>query len=177
MQIAYPHQPVLRGKLIFWTLDKMLAMHSCLHFHRGAWKLTTSDLLAYPPGSLGRRIGSFLQSNHLEPIPKVERHDVFHVLTAYGTDTVDEVALQVFLLGNGKRSLFNLLAAGSCLLLPDYWSVFQVAFRRGRRARNISDYHFQSLLQENYADIMRYFITCDSVQPDLEQRIQAAYKH
>src|SRR4051812_36397509 len=69
------------------------------------WNLTTADLLKYSEGSLGKAMGQFLQRNKVEPLAHAEYHDVHHVLFDYSITFKDEVALQFFLRGNGKRSL------------------------------------------------------------------------
>ena len=42
-----------------------------------------------------------------------EDHDVFHVLTRTGLTVKNEIELQFYLLGNGKRSLFLFIVIGS----------------------------------------------------------------
>jgi ubiquinone biosynthesis protein Coq4 len=50
-------------------------------------------------------------------IPKMENHDVHHLITGCGTNFEDEIAMQYLLLGNGKLNA-HLLAAiilGTCI--------------------------------------------------------------
>ena len=90
------------------------------------WNLSTRQLLDFPEDSLGFHLGCFLLQHNFEPQPKCEDHDIFHVLTGYKTDTAQEIALQFFLYGNGKRSPFLSLAMGAgYLLYPDQYATFK----------------------------------------------------
>jgi hypothetical protein len=172
--IIYKAQGSLRSDFIFWTLDKMIAIHRRLHMYRAPWGLTTKDLVEYPEGTLASEIGHFLQHEGLEPVPRVERHDAFHVLTGYATDTVQEVAMQVFLVGNGKHSLFTLSGAGSAFLLPEKWGVFLAAFKRGQQARCISNWNYKKLLNENVEELRRYIFGDQPGNAALEGRLANA---
>lgn len=106
------------------------------HFKSTAsWGLNSTQLLTYPSDSLGHTIGSFLKRNKFEMIPKLERHDAYHVITGYETSVKGEIELQYFLTGNGKRSLYQLasMALGTLLLPENYHSYLQ-AFHRGKTA-------------------------------------------
>ena len=112
-----------------------------------AWGISVSELLSYPPNTLGYHLGCFLLKYHFTPEPQLENHDVFHVITATGISVPEEISMQFLLLGNGKRSLYLLLVIciGS-ILFPDHWSVFKTAFYRGKKAHRLYDLNYVKLL-------------------------------
>lgn len=111
------------------------------------WDTNRATLLTYQKDSFGRELGLFLQANNFELIPKVERHDAYHVLTGYGTKVEDEIALQYVCFGNGKRSiyLFGVILLGT-LLLPDYLSYYLKSYRLGKQANSFYDWDFNAVL-------------------------------
>lgn len=111
------------------------------------WNLSTSQLLGFPEGSVGRSLGELLQSHQLEPLAGAEFHDVQHVLLNYSISFTDEVALQFFLHGNGKRSIASVSTmVGAWCILPHQWSYLRAAYRRGRACRDVSSINLRSLL-------------------------------
>ncbi len=70
------------------------------------WKIEIPELLNYPRESLGFHLGQFLRTNNFEMQPKLEDHDVIHVLTGISTNVEEEIGMQFYLMGNGKRSLY-----------------------------------------------------------------------
>ena len=82
-------------------------------------------------------------------MPKLEEHDVMHVLLNFETTVKGEAMMQFFLLGNGKKSIYALATAiASMLLVPEHFGAFIRAFRWGRSCRNISHWNFEHLLSE-----------------------------
>ena len=147
----------MRKKLITW-----LFYQSQTHYTRifksavTPWSVTKQDLLAYPVPSLGSHLGVFLERNGFELIPKVEQHDVFHMLTGYGTKVEDEIALQYLCLGNGKRSLYLIGAITlGTLILPEYIHYYYQSYQKGRRANPFYHYDYQNLLQINFREFQR----------------------
>ena len=111
------------------------------------WNISRAELLQFPEKTLGFHLGCFLLKHNFEPQPRCENHDVFHVLTDYETDTAQEIALQFFLYGNGKRSPFLALALfAGYLLFPDHYTTFKIAQERGRQSIELYDLNYQSLL-------------------------------
>ncbi|WP_430907022.1 Coq4 family protein [Maribacter sp. 2-571] len=123
-----------------------------------AWQLTANDLLRYPEQSLGFHLGCFLLKHHFEIQPKLESHDVFHVLTGTGTSVPEEVSMQYYLWGNGKRSayLVAVVVLGT-LLYPDEIKRFIRAFRKGKRALPFHQLHFFKLLGQPINSIKTAF--------------------
>ena len=114
------------------------------------WNITKSELLSYSEDSFGYSLGVFLDSNNFELIPKVERHDCYHVLTGYSTRVEDEIALQYLSFGNGKRTpyLFGTVILGT-LILPDYFGHYLKSYKKGKDANVFHDLDFKSLLKTN----------------------------
>lgn len=118
------------------------------------WNLTTADLLKYSEGSLGKEMGKFLQANKVEPLAHAEYHDVHHVLFDYSITFKDEVALQFFLRGNGKRSLASLgTSIGAWILLPTQWNYLRNSYKRGQNCIDISQLNLKELLNEDLQKI------------------------
>lgn len=118
------------------------------------WNLTKADLLNYSEGSLGKAIGQFLQENKMELLPHAEYHDVHHVLFDYSVSFKDEVALQFFLRGNGKRSLASLgTSIGAWCLLPTQWNYLKASYKRGQSCIDISQLNLKELLNEDLQKI------------------------
>lgn len=121
-----------------------------------AWKQNTASLKRFPEGSLGKALGIFLEKNNFKLLPKLEDHDVLHVLLDYKTTITGEINMQFFLLGNRKRSLYALFTALiGTLLVPEKISSFLKAFKKGRKSATISKWDFEHLLAEPLALLKR----------------------
>lgn len=154
IEINYQSENTLRAKAVLWLLEKSVPLHAQLNKQRLAWNLSSDDLLKYEKGSLGNTLGLFYQKEKFEPIPKAERHDVFHVLLGYSTNVIDEAAMQFFLWGNGKPSFFTV---GTCLitviLFPGKLKFFVEAYRKGKHCTCIRDWNFKLLLSKNIDEL------------------------
>lgn len=84
-------------------------------------------------------------------IPKMENHDVHHLITGCGTNFEDEIAMQYLLLGNGKLNA-HLLAAIflGTLFLPEYLKMYLRAYQKGKRMKAFFHWDFESLLWQNF---------------------------
>ena len=101
--------------------------------HVQPWRETTATLMARAPGTLGRAIGEHLDEGGFALLPRLEDHDVFHVVMGIGASAVDEVALQYALAGNGKRSVYlvGVVILGA-IVFPEALPQFVAAWRQGR---------------------------------------------
>src|SRR5262245_21284675 len=90
-------------ELIYKTIKKP---YQLLFKNNTAWNLTIEDYLKCPEGSLGNQLGHLLNRNNYSIQPQLEEHDVFHIITRSGTTVKEEIKMQYYLLGNGKRSPF-----------------------------------------------------------------------
>lgn len=123
------------------------------------WNIGIPDLINYPEETLGFQLGSFLQSNHFEMQPKLEDHDIIHVLTGIGTAVVDEIGMQYYLLGNGKRSMYlYIVIVSGTLFYPDKVSEFLNYYGRGKSALRFHDLEFLKMLQQPIAKIRQTFL-------------------
>ncbi len=113
------------------------------------WNISASDFLKYPVNSLGFQLGCFLLKHSFEIQPKLENHDVYHVLTGTGISVPEEVSMQYYLMGNGKRSLYlyAVIALGT-VLYPDEFGRFRKSYQRGRSALTFHQLDFLKLLKQ-----------------------------
>ena len=119
-----------------------------------AWNLPTADLLQFREGTLGKALGEFLKEARLEPLAQAESHDVYHVLFGYSTMLKDEVALQFFLLGNGKISLAAIgVSIGAWFIFPRQWNYLKWSYKRGKKCSDISILDLKALLHNDLSTI------------------------
>lgn len=132
--------------------------------------VSLATMSALPEQSLGHAYAAYFAANAITPfdpptlpVDKIEDyvatrlrevHDVFHVVTGYGTDDIGEVELQWFNCGNlgwGPLPLLVIVASffmGRMTKYGGLWSVCKrarAAYRRGRRSRALA-----SVLWEDY---------------------------
>lgn len=138
----------MRKRFIAWLFEKSQKVYTAFFKKNKPWGILKVDLLEFPNESLGKHLGYFLDKNNFELIPKVERHDVYHVLTGYGTQVEDEIALQYLCYGNGKRSLYlySVIAIGT-LILPEYFRYYLKSYKIGKNANAFYNYNFKKLLK------------------------------
>ena len=123
------------------------------------WPISVDKLAKYPKTSLGFHLANFLTQHCLEMQPKLESHDVFHVLTGTGVSVPEEISMQYYLFGNGKRSLylFTVIPLGT-LLYPDFLNRFRKAYCRGKRAWPFHQLDFSKLLHQPIRHIQNAFL-------------------
>ncbi len=118
------------------------------------WKLSTAQLLEYPEGSVGKAMGEFLKKSNVEPLAGAEYHDIQHVLLGYSISFKDEVALQFFLHGNGKRSIASVSTLiGAWFILPTSWKYLKDSYKRGKNCKDISVLNSKELLYEDIQQV------------------------
>jgi len=135
-----------RKQLINWLFEITMVIY-CKFKKKTAWNITTEELLNMPTNCFGFHLGTFLNNRGFELIPKVERHDAYHLLTGYGTKVEDEIALQYACFGNGKRTpyLFGVIILGT-LLLPDYLKYYMKGYRFGNGCNSFHHFDFKKVL-------------------------------
>ncbi len=111
---------------------------------------TLNDLKCFPENSMGKDLASFLEKKGLELLPYYAKHDIKHILLDYDTTDDGEVCLQCFMLGNRHLS-FPVLATViyGFMTMPEYWSLFRRAFRRGRGCQPIENWKWFEILRED----------------------------
>lgn len=119
-----------------------------------AWKVTLAELKNYPKEELGYKYYTFLNDNNFNILPKLESHDMLHVLTKTGTQVKDELALQYYMLGNGKRSVYQFFVIISSLFYLDEAKYFIKAFKNGRKSKPFHHLKFEKILNESLDSII-----------------------
>jgi ubiquinone biosynthesis protein Coq4 len=105
------------------------------------------QLHAFPKGTLGNDLVCMLEAGGLELLTYYAKHDMKHILLGYPTTDEGEVCLQVFMLGNGHFSFpVGITVFFGLLTMPEYWSSFRAAWRRGKRAAPISGWNWPELV-------------------------------
>lgn len=122
------------------------------------WEIDKNELLQYPKDSLGFKLGHFLDKNHFDIQPKLEDHDIIHVLTNTGISVADEIGMQYYLLGNGKRSLylFMVILSGTPFYLRHINYFFQ-QYKRGKQALPFHYLDFSKMLSISIQSIQKTF--------------------
>jgi ubiquinone biosynthesis protein COQ4 len=128
-----------------------------------AQTVSLATMAAFPEQSLGHAYAAYFEKNEIIPFepPRLpastaqdyvatrlrEVHDIFHVVTGYGTDDIGELELQWFNLGNlGWGPLPFLVIVASFFMgrmtkyggLWPVWRRARAAYRRGRRSRSLA---------------------------------------
>lgn len=111
------------------------------------WDIQAKDLLQFPEESLGFHLGCFLLKYNFEIQPKLEDHDVIHVLTNTGVTVPEEIGMQYYLFGNGKRSLYLLMVIlTGTIFYPNKISYFFKQFQRGNQALKFHYFDYSKML-------------------------------
>jgi len=149
----------LRVRFLLFVYDKTQKLYrKYFKKKKRQWQFTEKQLLEFQEDSLGRKLGEFYRKHGFSMIPKMENHDVHHLITGCGTHFEDEITMQFLLLGNGKLNA-HLLAAivlGS-LILPEYFRIYIRAYRKGKSMRPFHHWDFEALLWQNF-DHLKDFI-------------------
>jgi hypothetical protein len=111
------------------------------------WTIGKNELLQHKPETLGFHLGCFLIKYYFEIQPKLEDHDVIHVLTNTGVSVQEEIGMQYYLFGNGKRSLYLYLviATGTCFY-PTRFQYFKNQYLKGKKAHQFHYLDFSKML-------------------------------
>ncbi|WP_419868860.1 Coq4 family protein [Chryseobacterium sp. CT-SW4] len=118
------------------------------------WQFNEEQLLSFQEDSLGRALGEFYKKHGFRMIPKMENHDVYHLVTDYGTSMKEEIAMQYLLFGNGKRSayLLGVMLLGG-IIFPEYFKTYMKAYRKGKNMKPFHHWDFEELLWQNVGHI------------------------
>ena len=123
-----------------------------------AWDITIHDFLKLPQDSLGFHYGCFLLKYNFNIQASLEEHDVYHVITNTGISVKDEIDMQFYLLGNGKKSPFVFIVIGTGILFyPFEYQSFYKNFKRGREAHQFYDLDFFKMLSVPLSTIQQTF--------------------
>jgi len=109
-----------------------------------------------PVGTLGKDLITMLDENKFSLLTHYARHDIKHILLSYPTTDEGEVCLQAFMLGNGHISFPVLITVifGS-LTMPEFWSSFINAYRRGKKSPPIDGWNWFAIVPELTHDLQK----------------------
>ncbi len=145
---------------IIETLYKMIKVPYEYMFKTKAksWNLSINDYLKHKEETLGNKLGSFLTNHNYSIQEKLEEHDVFHVLTNTGITVVNEIEMQFYLLGNGKRSpfVFIVIATG-IFFYPTSYRKFYESYQKGKKAHQFYHIDFSKILHIPLTEIQYIF--------------------
>ena len=114
----------------------------------------SEELQQLPDGTLGKDLLNFLETRQLQLLPHYAKHDIKHILLNYDTTDEGEGCLQCFMLGNGHVS-FPVIATVlyGCITMPEYWSSFKKAFKRGKNTESIAEWKWFEILTETTVNL------------------------
>ncbi|MBW1656049.1 MULTISPECIES: hypothetical protein [Flavobacterium] len=122
------------------------------------WKIDKTKLLDYPQESLGLGLGNFLYNNHFDIQEKLEDHDIIHVLTNTGVSVYEEIGMQYYLFGNGKRSLYlYMVILTGTLFYPKRIKYFIEQYKKGKKALPFHYLDFSKMLLVPIPSIQQTF--------------------
>ncbi|WP_271855454.1 hypothetical protein [Patiriisocius marinus] len=160
-----------RKKFITWLFKWTMVVY-CKFKKKEAWNISTAALLEMKKHTFGYKLGALLHKNGFELIPKVERHDAYHLLTGFGTTVEEEIALQYCCYGNGKRTpyLYGVLLIGT-LILPEYFPFYMKAYRYGKNANDFHHFDFKQILKLDFKSFQDTIFTSSAqLKMDYHQR-------
>lgn len=146
-------------EIIIETLYRIIKVpYQYLFKQTKAWDITIHDFLKLPQDSLGFHYGCFLLKYNFNIQASLEEHDVYHVITNTGITVKDEIDMQFYLLGNGKKSPFVFIVIGTGILFyPFEYQSFYKNFKRGREAHQFYDLDFFKMLSVPLSTIQQTF--------------------
>jgi hypothetical protein len=157
-----------RKKLYNWIFKRTIVIPSSDRKNT-LWDITTKDLLLMPFSSFDYQLGKLVNEQNSQLKPKVVPHDAYHLLTGFGTDVEDKIALQYHCFGNGKRNpyLTFVLVIGT-LILPEFIAYYLESFRIGKSANSFHHFDFRTILPINFTDF-RSIIFSEKQRIELQQ--------
>ena len=122
------------------------------------WNFNERQLLELQEGTLGRTLGEFYKKHGFTMIAKMENHDIHHLITGFGTNFEDEIAMQFLLFGNGKLNA-HLLAAVilGTIILPEYVKMYFNSYKKGQKMRRFHHLDFEEMLQSNFQTVHQFY--------------------
>ena len=107
----------------------------------GGRQLTQSHALlrTLPPGTVGREIADTLDRKGYELLPFFADHDMKHIVLGYDMTEADELRMQLYMIGNGNRSLACLLPTMvSIPFYPRLWREISRHYQSGKAGKPIT---------------------------------------
>jgi ubiquinone biosynthesis protein Coq4 len=147
---------LIRSRLLVFLTHRMALPVLKLIRQPQKFPYTREQLHAFPDGTLGRDLVEMLKTNQFELLTHYAKHDMKHIVLGYPTTDEGEVCLQAFMMGNGHMSfpVFITVFFGG-LTMPEYWSSFKKAYKRGKRSIPVADWKWTEMVYERTAEIKR----------------------
>lgn len=139
------------------ALKVQLVIKPLQYLYRAEGASRMKELNNLADGTVGKDVAQLLESNNLSIIPKYEDHDLKHLILGYGMTSMDEIAMQAYLFGNGNRSLTCVLFLSSGLLFPEYWKRFYGDYKSGKEAPSILDLTLKNCMLQSTEDLRETF--------------------
>lgn len=154
INIDYRKTKKVRERVLMLLLDFGAPLYLRYFFNAKAPSLKLENLSHYPANTLGYELGLFYRRNNIEPLPGLIGHDLLHVMLGYATSVQDEVKMQYFLFGNGKRNLSTLGAVSAALIIfPEQAHLYRSQYVKGKQYHKIWGYNFYAMLAQNISEI------------------------
>jgi hypothetical protein len=126
------------------------------------WTTPFERLAAFPPDSWGRVLHEYFSRRGMSFLPKYQHHDALHVLLGYEADTLGEIRLQAFMVGNHSRTgagwaLYYL----GVMLLPEHRTDMACHLLRGRKSRPIDWLAIERDLAKPLREVRQTWCLCE----------------
>lgn len=121
---------------------------------REKWPITIKSLSEFEEGTLGKDLYNFLDANNLEIQQKLETHDIYHVLTKTPIDVPSEIAMQYYVRGNGKKSIYSIITVLiGTVILPEEIPYFKKSFKKGKKCNTFHNIDWKAKLNHKTDDL------------------------
>ncbi len=149
LNLGYAKWIKVRSQLLVYLTHNMALPFLRLVRQPEIFPYSIQALSEMEAGTMGNDLYLFLKKRDLQLLPYYAKHDMKHILLQYDTTDVGEVSLQCFMLGNRHVS-FPVAAtvAYGFLTMPEYWSKFAAAFKKGRASEPIGDWKWFTVVKE-----------------------------
>lgn len=145
----------MRTGFLKWLIEKAVPI---LNTFRKVpdWPYSIEEHRVMDNHSLGKEVANFLDSRKLPLLRKYEVHDVLHVLLGYGTNPLEEMKLQAFMIGNKSATISGkFLFIIGLIIKPEYYPQLRKDLTLGKKASKISKYNFAELQLNNIQDLRK----------------------
>lgn len=136
------------------------------HFF-GGQRLAESheQLRTLPPGTVGREIADTLDRKGYELLPFFADHDMKHIILGYDMTETDELRMQLYMIGNGNRSLACLLPTlGSIPFYPRLWREISYHYQLGKAGRRITHLRLSDCRHQPLSEIRAMYGRLQNIQ-------------
>ena len=102
-----------------------------------------------PADTVGYDLARMLDGKGLKLIPGFAKHDLDHLILGYDMGAEDELCMQAYLIGNGRKQIQCFLFLSSAVLLPGLWSTLWAHYNSGKRSEPLSSLKLDDCLHQN----------------------------